>query len=106
MRRKPVRKPHPDPRVEARLQHVLSLYASVRRAEDRIGNINAELYRVGDKIRNYANHVTVGRRMTEQSAQLRAERARLEGSISQAHEDITKMLVDLGDDALYLGPAS
>jgi hypothetical protein len=102
----PERSPHPDPRVEAQLQHVLALYASAHRTEERLADIAAEQKLLDQKARAYADEPGTSKRLAEQSGRLRAERAELEAFIGQVHEDITSRLVSLGNDALYLHAAS
>jgi hypothetical protein len=99
-RKTQAREPHPDARVEAQLQHVLSLYRAASRTEDRLADITREQQKL-----EYAYRSSGGDRVySAQSAQLRSERENLESFISRQHEEITKYLVSLGEDALYLGP--
>jgi predicted nucleic acid-binding Zn-ribbon protein len=97
------RKQHPDPLVEAQLQYVLSLYAVVTRTEDRIEDIRLAQQKVDADIRYYATTRNISE-LKDQAAQLRDERDGLEASLSETHARIVKLLTDLGDGALYLGP--
>jgi hypothetical protein len=99
----PPRKPHPDGRVEAQLQRVLSLYAAVTRTEDRIGDIRLEQALLDSKIRTSAGYYSNVRDAVAQAAVLRTERNRLEAVISARHEEAAKLLGELGKDAAFLG---
>jgi hypothetical protein len=100
----PARTPHPDSRVEAQLQQVLSRYTAVRRTEARLADIRSEQLRIDVKTRRKTGYNTESRHLAEQAARLRAERLELEALISGAHREIAEVLTSLGDDALYLGP--
>jgi hypothetical protein len=102
-RRKPPpqqRTPHPDGRKEAELQAVLALFAAARRYADRLETVTWTQAAI-DKDRRGAVVMEVPLRV--QAAELRAERADLEDRIAAAHEEITRRLEKLGDDACYLG---
>ena len=105
MRRgKQARKPHPDPRSEAQLQRVLSLYEAVRRTEDRIEGITRSQDSNDFERRQASPSERTSAALAQQAEELRAERASLEEFIAATHEEIFKRLLDMGDDALYLGP--
>jgi predicted RNase H-like nuclease (RuvC/YqgF family) len=87
--------PHPDGRVEAQLQRVLSLYAAIERTEDRIGDIRYEQRALDAKIR-------LGFQREEQAAMLRRERTQLEAFITDKHESVARLMADLGEDATFL----
>ena len=97
------RRPHADPLVEAQLQYVLSLYAAVARAEDRIEDIRTEQAMLDSAIRGSAGYRR-DRDLKDQAASLRDERDGLEASLSETHARIVKLLTDLGADAYALGP--
>lgn len=86
----------PDGRVEAQLQRVLSLYRAVERTERRVEDIRREQGEVDYKIRN-------GFERGSQARTLRSERDELEAFIRTRHEEIAKLLGDLGEDAAFLG---
>jgi hypothetical protein len=97
------RRPHPDGRVEAQLQRVLSLYSAVDRTAARIGSITSEQEKLDDKIRASAGYGVTTGHLHAQARELRAERTRLEAFISARHEEITELLTELGEDAAFLG---
>jgi len=106
---KPPREPYPDARVEARLQHVLALYRRARLTEARLADIGAQQEACDDNRQSVAYHGNRGYKdqaavLAEHSEDLRCERTVLEQSLSSAHEEIAKILADLGDHASYLGP--
>jgi hypothetical protein len=96
------RKPHPDPRVEAQLQYILSLYAAVSRTSQRIADITKAQKKLDGILRRNAGSSDTYTRQN-QANELRDERARLEQSVRELHEQITTRLAALGDDDLYLG---
>lgn len=98
----PQRKPHPDGRVEAQLQRVLSLYAAVSRTEHRIEDIRREQSSIDTRVRENAAYPS-GMAAARQAVVLRQERRELEEFIRARHEEITKLLADLGEDAAFLG---
>jgi hypothetical protein len=98
----PPRQPHPDSRVEAQLRRVLSLYAAVERTEGRLEDITAEQRTLDAKYRSNIGFEAGTNHVVQQADRLRQERFELEAFIARAHEDITKLLTDLGDDALSL----
>jgi len=101
-KKKRKRKPHPDPRVESNLQYILSLYASIERTQQRIDRITGSQSNNESWIRQQAGYHNVSD-LHQQAQELRDERLVLEAFIRAQHEEIVKRLVDLGDDALYLG---
>jgi predicted nucleic acid-binding Zn-ribbon protein len=97
----PARVPHPDGRVEAELQRVMALQRQVARTEARVGDINRELNLLAQKIR--VNYGSSGMHdLTSLSATLREERDALEAELAPLHDEISKRLADLGEDALLL----
>jgi predicted nucleic acid-binding Zn-ribbon protein len=97
----PVRVPHPDGRVEAELQRVMAMQRTALRAESRVGDINQELRLLAQKIR--ANYGSRGMHdLTGLSSALREERDALEAGLAPLHDEISKRLADLGEDALLL----
>jgi hypothetical protein len=100
------RTPHPDPAVEAQLQHVLSRYEAISRATERMADIGTEQHELDYAIRDNSGESPGHRALTDQAARLVKERFELEAFISGAHRDIAHVLSALGDDALYLTGAS
>lgn len=100
------RTPHPDPAVEAQLQHVLSRYEAISRATSRMADIGAEQQRVDKEILETGGYPPGFRAFTQQAERLVRERFELEAFISTAHHDIAQILSALGNDALYLTGAN
>jgi hypothetical protein len=100
-RRPKPRKPHPDARVEAQLQKVLSRYAAIERAAGRLSDVRDEQKRVDVKYRDCVGYRDVTD-ITAQAERLRTERTDLEAFIARNHDENAKQLADLGDDALRL----
>lgn len=100
----PQRKPHPDSRVEAELQRVLSLQRAIERTERRIEDIRGQRLSLEELAeRRYSGGSTViANNLTRQSATLREERDALEAQLPLLHDEIAKRLAELGDDALAL----
>lgn len=100
----PQRKPHPDSRVEAELQRVMSLQRAIGRAERRIEDIRVLRLSLEKRAeRRYdSGSAATGDDLARQSASLREERDALEAQLPAMHDEIAKCLAELGDDALAL----
>lgn len=98
----PQRVPHEDPRVEAQIQQVLSRYAAIRRAGERLEDIRAEQKIVDRKVRRSAGS-SFHHQLVDRARVLYTERLELEAFISNTHHDISQILDAMGDSALYLG---
>lgn len=102
----PQRTPHPDSRVEAELQRVLSGQRAARRAEERLRDITRTQHLIDLK---RERGVGPGRadHLRQQARELREERDELERALAALHDEISGRLAALGDDALMLyGPPS
>jgi hypothetical protein len=97
----PARVPHPDGQVEAELQRVMALQRAGRRRESRVEDINRELRLLAQKIRSSYGSSGI-HDLTSLSATLREERDALEAELAPLHDEISKRLADLGEDALLL----
>ena len=101
-RKRAVRRPHPDPRVEAALQRIISLRAAVGRAEDRIANLHEEEERLRHDIRFDPGHAKA---YTQQIEDCVSQAAAAEAAIPGLHDQIAKAIGELtDDDLLWLDP--
>lgn len=101
----PVRKPHPDPRIETQLQRILSLRQSAARKEDLCRQYAAEVDRLSRdyryQIRNSFGNDTS--KIEKRIVGLQGELRQLEQEIDGIHEDIAKRAGELTDtDLSYL----
>jgi hypothetical protein len=104
----PERTPHPDSRVEAELQRVLSMQRAAERIERRLDDIRGRRSELEDSASRRANSgsSSIAKRLMEQSAELRKERDDLEAQLPAMHDEISRRLAALGEDALMLyGPS-
>jgi predicted nucleic acid-binding Zn-ribbon protein len=76
----------------------------VRRIEARLEDIRVQRQRLEDlaRCRNNGGSRSEAQRLMAQSATLREERDALEGELAPLHDEISKRLADLGEDALLL----
>lgn len=102
----PQREPHPDPRVEAQLQRVISAQAAIARknlaadaAMQQAAKAATESGRVSAHGKSNCNAYAA------QAAALMRSAAMLEEEIAEEHDEIAKIMEGLGDDALFLVPA-
>jgi hypothetical protein len=100
----PQRTPHPDSRVEAELQRVLSIQRAIGRIERRIEDIRVQRLILEElAARRYNGGSThIADELARQSGILREERDALEAELPLMHDEIAKRLAELGDDALAL----
>lgn len=104
----PGRTPHPDSRVEAELQRILSMQRAAERAERRLEDIRAQRAGLESSAarRNNSGEGAIARHLLSQSEGLRAEAVTLEAGLPALHDEIAVRLADLGEDALMLyGPS-
>ena len=101
-RKHAVRRRHPDPRVEAALQRIISLRAAVGRAEDRIANLHEEEERLRHDIRFDPGHAET---YTQQIEDCVSQAAAAEAAMPGLHDQIAKAIGELtDDDLLWLDP--
>ena len=99
----PERTPHPDSRVEAELQRVLSMQRTAARTEARLGAVTLAQAKLDERRRAYADDgKSVNDQLARQARELRDERRELEASLGPLHDEIAARLAALGDDALML----
>jgi uncharacterized coiled-coil DUF342 family protein len=102
-RREPAaRRPHPDPRVEAELQRILSLRKAITRKEDLAGRNHQQITALRQTV---AKHPTWDgtRQRHEQIDALLNETDDLDGEITELHDEIAKRITALSDtDVAYL----
>jgi predicted nucleic acid-binding Zn-ribbon protein len=100
----PARVPHPDGQVEAELQRVMALQRQVARIETRLADIRDQrlVLEASAHARDNNGSWSEAQRLLAQSAALREERDALEAELAPLHDEISKRLADLGEDALLL----
>jgi hypothetical protein len=96
-RRAPVpREPHPDPRIEAELQRVISLRKAVARKEAQLDANDRNLRRVRATMRANSGSENNGRRADEADA-IRQDSAGLEAEIMALHDEIAARIGKMDD---------
>jgi chromosome segregation ATPase len=110
----PSRRPHPDARIEAELQRILSLRATAARKESQVGQYQNEIAKLHDQLRAishknmtgnlYGGGLTANTQPVERRvAGLQGEIRKLETEVSQVHDEIGKRVEQLSDtDLAYL----
>jgi hypothetical protein len=109
----PPRRPHPDARIEAELQRIISLRSTAARKESLIGEYGAEIGRLHDQLRaasrkNMDNNLYGGflaniDPLERRVASLQGEMRKLEAEVGQVHDEIGKRIELLSDtDLAYL----
>lgn len=101
----PERRPHPDPRVEARLQQVISLRRACARNEELLDQYQQDTGRINRTLSAHPNWDGTEERR-EELARLQAETARLNAETAELHERIGKLLEQFNDDELLWLEAS
>jgi hypothetical protein len=101
-RRKPLaRSPHPDARIEAELQRIISLRSSLARQEEEAAHATAEAVRADRHAGRVESHgVPVSHRYAQRAQELRAIAAQAEAEIISIHAEIAKRIAALSDDDL------
>ena len=101
----PARRPHPDPRVEAELQRIISLRKAIARKEADLGQIQAMVAKLRDSARQNPNTDTTcgeGGRL-DQIRDYQRETEDLEAGVAGLHDEIAKRITALSDtDIAYL----
>ena len=93
------RRPHPNPRVEARMQQVISLRRACARAERQLDQNQQEASAMRSVIAKHPTwdgHSTRRRQIT----QLETDTDRLTGELADLHKQIKELLDGLSDDEL------
>jgi len=106
-RRKPLaRRPHPDARIEAELQRIISLRSSIARQQEAAAHAAAEAVRADRQAGRVEQHGALhSDRYAQRAQELRAIAAQAEAEITSIHEEIAKRIAALGDDdLLWLDP--
>jgi chromosome segregation ATPase len=109
----PPRRPHPDARIEAELQRIISLRSTAARKESLIGGYGAEIGRLHDQLRtasrkNMDDNLYGGFRaniepIERRIASIQGEIRKLEAEVGQVHDEIGKRIELLNDtDLAYL----
>lgn len=110
----PPRRPHPDARVEAELQRIISLRATAARKETLAGQYQSEIGTLHDQLREVSrknmNGSLCGGGLTanvqpleRRVAGLQGEMRKLEAEVGQVHDEIGKRIEQLNDtDLAYL----
>jgi len=112
-REPPPRKPHPDARIEAELQRIISLRGSAARKEAQIGQYGAEVAKLHDQLRTASSKSMTGnlyggltanvQPLERRVAALQGEMRKLEAEVGQVHDEIGKRIEQLHDtDLAYL----
>ena len=100
MRRKepaaPVREPHPDPRIEAQLQRILSIRTMITGKEALVARDRDEIARMRATMAKHPNREGHHRRR-EQIEALQAEIADAEAEVLKLHDDIEARLGEIAD---------
>jgi len=99
----PARMPHPDPRVEAVLQRVISAKNAIGRREAELDQHAADIATMQRRRRRAAGgSPNVAADLGRAVAARQKEMIKVEEELAGLHADVATWLRDLGDDALYL----
>ena len=97
----PPRRPHPDARIEAELQRIISLRSSIARQEEAAAHAAAEAERADREAGRVEKHGTQHADGYAQRAQeFRAIAAQAEAEITAMHDKIANRIAALNDDDL------
>lgn len=111
-----VRRPHADPRVEARLQAIMALRRSAARTESQIEAYRCEIGELHDQLRESADDVShkylslkeyerIAGSIEARITGLQEEIRKLEPEVPAAHDEIARRMDGLDDIQLsYLDP--
>jgi hypothetical protein len=95
----PPRRPHPNPRIEAEFQRILSLRRAAERLEEELDAAYREIPRLHRK--GGRDTGSIGARVArDQEQQLRSSLPELEAKIRALHEEIAKAIDPFDDDDL------
>jgi uncharacterized small protein (DUF1192 family) len=112
----PERRPHPDARIEAELQRIISLRATVARKESLIGQYQTEIDKLHAQLRTVSDRNMHGTLyggglkahvlpLEQRVGSLQGEMRNLETEVGQVHDEIGKHIAELNDaDLAYLNP--
>ena len=98
----PPRRPHPDPRVEAELQRIISLRKAIARKEDLAARNHDQIAALRETV---AKHPTWSGHLDrqEQIVTLLEETGDLDAEVTGLHDEIAKRITALSDtDIAYL----
>ena len=95
------RQPHPDPRIEAELQAIVTARRAVARQEEQIALNLREIRRLRGKARENAGYYS-GQESERMAGRVK-ENAEMEAGIGGFHDEISKRMATLSDsDIAYL----
>jgi uncharacterized coiled-coil DUF342 family protein len=98
-RRAPDRRPHPDPRSEARIQRVLSLQRAAARKETGLDDLGEAVHQLREVARVDAGDRR-GDSCLKQITQIAKEQDELQAEIAKLHDEIAERLAALSDEEL------
>jgi len=102
---RPPRQPHPDPRMESRLQRIIALRESAARKEDLSRQYAEEIGRLSAAYRKQARLGWGARAgdMEKRLKDLQSDTRQLEDEFGRVHDDIAERTAELSDtDLSYL----
>lgn len=98
----PARRPHPDARVEAELQRIISLRTAIARKEDLAARNHEQITALRQMVAKHPTWDGLKERKT-QIAALLAETDGLDRDVTGLHDEIAKRIAALSDtDVAYL----
>jgi hypothetical protein len=95
----PARKPHPDPRIEAELQRIISLRKTVARKEELLAGDHLQITRMRERLSRRPTW-DAATPVRQQIDGLLAETQTLEREVTQLHDDIAGRIAKLDDTDL------
>jgi septal ring factor EnvC (AmiA/AmiB activator) len=102
---RPTRQPHPDPRMESRLQRIIALRETAARKEDLSRQYAQEIGKLSTEYRTQAKlgQGFRARDMESRLKDLQADIRQLEEEIGRVHDEIAERTAELDDtDLAYL----
>lgn len=102
---RPLRQPHPDPRMESRLQRIIALRESAARKEGLSRQYAEEIGRLSSEYRHLAGDGWGSRAgdMEKRLKALQSDTRQLEDEIGRVHDEIAERTAELSDtDLAYL----
>lgn len=95
----PVRKPHPDARIEAELQRIISLRKAVTRKEELLARDHQQIAGMRERLSRRPTW-DAAKPVKQQIADLLEETQTLELQVAQLHDDIADRIGKLDDTDL------
>jgi Mg2+ and Co2+ transporter CorA len=92
----PARNPHPDARIEAELQRIISLRKAVTRKEELLASDHEQIAGMRERVSRRPTW-DAAQPVKQQIADLLAETQTLELQITQLHDDIAARIAKLDD---------